>query len=127
MKLSSNAQWVQEISDQTTREVHEMNKEFDDAIENFDFLMNKLYANEVERIEAERKYLEFLASNAGKPKGYFQVPTLHTRKLSKENIQRLKNKRIQNGKVLSQSQNPRAAAESNESYKINQIISLLKK
>lgn len=106
MKLSSNAQWVQEISDQTTRDVHEMNKEFDDAIENFDFLMNKLYANEVERIEAERKYLEFLASNAGKPKGYFQVPNLLTRKLSKEN-QRLKNKRIQNGKVLSQSQNPR--------------------
>ena len=37
--------------------------------------MTRVYDTEVERLEAEQLYMEFLASNAGKGTNYFQVPS----------------------------------------------------
>ena len=44
--------------------------------------MTKVYDSEVERIEAERQYMEFLAGNAGKDASYFQVPSFLKKKQS---------------------------------------------
>jgi len=51
-----------------------MIREYDGAVEDFDESMTRVYNSEAERIEAERKLQEFLASNAGKPAGYFKLP-----------------------------------------------------
>lgn len=51
-----------------------MIREYDGAVEDFDECMVRVYNSEAERIEAERKLQEFLASNAGKPADYFKLP-----------------------------------------------------
>jgi len=70
-----------------------MINEYDEALVEFDETMNRVYDSEVERIEAERKYLEFLAGNAGKGAGYFQVPSFLTKKQTLK--KRLKDIRLQ--------------------------------
>lgn len=55
--------------------------------------MHHIYDSEVDRIEAERKYMEFLANNAGKGKGYFQLPKFLTKKQTMK--KRLKDLKMQ--------------------------------
>lgn len=55
--------------------------------------MTRVYDSEVDRIEAERQYMEFLAGNAGKDVSYFQVPSFLTKKQSIK--MRLKDVRMQ--------------------------------
>lgn len=56
--------------------------EYDEALVEFDETMTRVHDSEVDRIEAERQYLEFLAGNAGKGAGYFQLPSFLTKKQS---------------------------------------------
>ena len=44
--------------------------------------MSKMYDSEVDRLAAEKKYLEFLESNAGRDANYFQLPSFLTKKQS---------------------------------------------
>lgn len=44
--------------------------------------MSRKFDSEVDRLEAERKYLEFLESNAGREASYFQLPSFMTKKQS---------------------------------------------
>ena len=80
LQVSRRAYMVRKMSAQTTNEVESMIHEYDDAIEHFDETMTHVYETEIERLEAERKYLEFLSTNAGKDKGYFQIPSFLTKK-----------------------------------------------
>ena len=57
-----------------------MIQDYDDAIVEFDETMTRVYDSEVERIDAERQYVEFLAGNAGKDASYFQVPSFLQKK-----------------------------------------------
>lgn len=84
---------ARKMSAQTANAVETMIHEYDDAIENFDETMTHVYETEIERLEAERQYLEFLASNAGKDKSYFQIPSFLTKKQSLK--KRLKDIRMQ--------------------------------
>jgi len=67
--------------------------EYDEALVEFDETMTRVHDSEVDRIEAERKYLEFLAGNAGKGANYFQVPSFLTKKQTLK--KRLKDIRLQ--------------------------------
>ena len=80
LQISRKAYMARKMSAQTANAVESMIHEYDDAIENFDETMTHVYETEIERLEAERKYLEFLSTNAGKDKGYFQIPSFLTKK-----------------------------------------------
>jgi len=41
-----------------------------------------MYDSEVDRLAAEKKYIEFLESNAGRDTTYFQLPSFLTKKQS---------------------------------------------
>lgn len=87
--------------------------DYDEALEEFDVTMMGVYNSEVERLAAEKEYLEYLAMNSGKPKGYFKVPVFHGKRKSTKRIKDLKmskewNKSIKLGR-------PRAGAANSQS------------
>jgi len=60
-----------------------------------------MYDSEVERLAAEKKYMEFLASNAGRDANYFKLPAFLTRKQSLK--RRLKDIRMNKEKTWNNS------------------------
>lgn len=80
--ISKRAQVVRRMSSQTRQDVGSLIQEYDEELISFNEFMSKAYESEVARLEAEKLYKEFLATNAGRPKGYFQVPSFLTKKQS---------------------------------------------
>lgn len=80
-----------------------MLEEYDDELKDFDEHMQEVFVSEVERLEIERKYGEFLASNAGKDAGYFKVPSFLMKHTSlnrmKKRIKDLRRERQENEKT----------------------------
>lgn len=80
LQVQRKARMVRKMSAQTASAVSSMIQEYDEAIEHFDETMTHVFESEVDRLEAERRYMEFLANNAGKDRGYFQIPSFLTKK-----------------------------------------------
>lgn len=99
--ISSKARGVRKLSAQTRQAVESMIEEYDEAVSEFDETMSKVYESEVDRIEAERKYVEFLATNAGRDADYFKVPSFLVKKQSMK--KRLKDLRMQKEKTWNNS------------------------
>lgn len=91
--LSNRAIRVHKLSTQSIRDATSLIREYDEALVDFDGKMTKVFNSEVERLEAERLYNEFLAGNAGKPADYFKLYKF-VKKGREETVPRLKDIRM---------------------------------